>query len=258
MNLPNRPTSNLIALASAAVVAIYGAGYMRTNAAAQRFAGDSERRPATAAAERGTASVDTVSVQRDGPVAQSGTTKPDTAASASTPKVAPVAEATREMPTTAAPATPPPLAAEPGKVAVVRPMDSTPLIATPPAPVGPVTPVTPVAPVVPPASPAPVAQAIDTATHQADSVRAMLKDGTYSGYGTSRHGDIEAAVQIKDGRIVSAYITQCLTRYSCSRIAAIIPQVVARQSAEVDYVSGATQSSDAFYYAVREALSKAK
>lgn len=89
-------------------------------------------------------------------------------------------------------------------------------------------------------------------------MRAKLKDGTYTGYGTSRHGDIEAAVEIKDGRIVSAYITQCLTRYSCSRIAAIIPQVVARQSAEVDYVTGATQSSDAFYYAVREALSKAK
>jgi len=36
------------------------------------------------------------------------------------------------------------------------------------------------------------------------------------------------------------------------------PQVVTRQSAEVDYVSGATQSSNAFYYAIVEALSKAK
>jgi uncharacterized protein with FMN-binding domain len=250
VSLPNRPTSNLIALASAAVVAIYGAGYMRTSAAAQRFAGDSERHPATVVA--GTVAVDTFSVQRDAPIAQSGTTKPDTAASASTPKVAPVAEASRETPTTEAQTTPPPPAAEPGNVAAVRPMDSTPVIATPLALV------VPVAPVAPPASPASVAQVVDSATHPADSVRAMLKDGTYSGYGTSRHGDIEAAVQIKDGRIVSAYITQCLTRYSCSRIAAIIPQVVARQSAEVDYVSGATQSSDAFYYAVREALSKAK
>jgi uncharacterized protein with FMN-binding domain len=34
--------------------------------------------------------------------------------------------------------------------------------------------------------------------------------------------------------------------------------VVARQSAEVDYVSGATQSTNAFYYAVVEALSRAK
>ena len=35
-------------------------------------------------------------------------------------------------------------------------------------------------------------------------------------------------------------------------------RVVARQSAEVDYVSGATVSSDAFYYAVTQALAQAK
>lgn len=36
------------------------------------------------------------------------------------------------------------------------------------------------------------------------------------------------------------------------------PQVVSRQSAEVDFVSGATQSTNAFYYAVLDALAKAK
>jgi uncharacterized protein with FMN-binding domain len=36
------------------------------------------------------------------------------------------------------------------------------------------------------------------------------------------------------------------------------PQVARRQSADVDYVSGATQSADAFYEAVVAALSKAK
>src|SRR6185295_17960065 len=104
-------------------------------------------------------------------------------------------------------------------------------------------------------TPPPVAA--DSVKPASDSVK-VLKDGTYSGWGTSRHGDIQAAVEIKAGRIVNAYITQCLTRYSCSRIAAIIPQVVQRQSPEVDYVSGATQSTDAFYYAIVEALAKAK
>jgi uncharacterized protein with FMN-binding domain len=107
------------------------------------------------------------------------------------------------------------------------------------------------------AVPATSAAAPDSVKTAPDSVK-VLKDGTYTGWGTSRHGDIQAAVQIKGGRIVDAYITQCLTRYSCSRIAAIIPQVVTRQSAEVDYVSGATQSTDAFYYAIVEALAKAK
>jgi uncharacterized protein with FMN-binding domain len=85
-----------------------------------------------------------------------------------------------------------------------------------------------------------------------------LKDGTYLGWGSSRHGDIQASVVIEGGRIASATIAQCLTRYSCSWIAALPPQVVARQSPNVDYVSGATQSTNAFYDAVVDALTKAK
>ena len=86
----------------------------------------------------------------------------------------------------------------------------------------------------------------------------QYKDGTYLGWGTSRHGDIQAQVIIESGRIASATIAQCLTRYSCSVIAKLPPQVAERQSPETDYVSGATQSTNAFYYAVVEALSKAK
>jgi uncharacterized protein with FMN-binding domain len=84
------------------------------------------------------------------------------------------------------------------------------------------------------------------------------KDGKYTGWGYSRHGDIEAAVVIEGGRIASATISQCLTRYSCSVIDSLPPEVAQRQSPDVDYVSGATQSADAFYGAVVEALAKAK
>jgi uncharacterized protein with FMN-binding domain len=84
------------------------------------------------------------------------------------------------------------------------------------------------------------------------------KDGTYTGWGTSRHGDIQAYVTIEGGQITRAGIAQCLTRYSCSWIQYLPGQVVTRQSPEVDYVSGATQSTNAFYYAVVEALTKAK
>ncbi len=87
---------------------------------------------------------------------------------------------------------------------------------------------------------------------------AKWKDGKFSGWGSCRHGDIEATVEIKDGRIVSAIISTCRTRYSCNVIDMIIPQVVTRQSADVDTVSGATQSADAFYYAVSAALGRAK
>lgn len=119
----------------------------------------------------------------------------------------------------------------------------------PPSAPAPATPVqTPTPAVVPPPEPPP----------SADTSRVVLRDGVYSGWGTSRHGDIQASVEVKDGRIVSATITQCLTRYSCSWIADLPGQVVKRQSPEVDLVSGATQSTDAFYSAVVEALSKAK
>jgi uncharacterized protein with FMN-binding domain len=84
------------------------------------------------------------------------------------------------------------------------------------------------------------------------------KDGTYLGWGSSRHGDIQASVLVEGGRIAAATIAQCLTRYSCSWIAALPAQVVARQSPNVDYVSGATQSTNAFYDAVVDALAKAK
>jgi uncharacterized protein with FMN-binding domain len=84
------------------------------------------------------------------------------------------------------------------------------------------------------------------------------KDGTYLGWGSSRHGDIQASVVIESGRIASTAIAQCLTRYTCEVIAHLPKQVVKRQTPDVDVVGGATQSSDAFYWAVFDALSRAK
>jgi len=84
------------------------------------------------------------------------------------------------------------------------------------------------------------------------------KDGVYLGWGSCRHGDIQASVTVENGRFVSASIAQCWTRYSCSWVAALPGQVVTRQSPNVDYVSGATESANAFYWAVVDALNKAK
>jgi uncharacterized protein with FMN-binding domain len=104
------------------------------------------------------------------------------------------------------------------------------------------------------AAPVPAAVAVPAAAPAAP----RYKDGTYTGWGTSRHGDIQATVVIADGRIASAAISECWTRYPCSWIVKLPPQVAERQSPEVDYVSGATQSANAFYYAVIDALAKAK
>ena len=99
---------------------------------------------------------------------------------------------------------------------------------------------------------------IDEPKVEAPPPAPVWKDGTYTGWGYSRHGNIEASVVIEGGRIASAIISQCRTRYSCSVIDRLPPQVAQRQSPDVDYVSGATQSADAFYGAVVAALGKAK
>jgi uncharacterized protein with FMN-binding domain len=83
------------------------------------------------------------------------------------------------------------------------------------------------------------------------------RDGTYTGLGDSPHGDIEARVVIKDGRIVEAGIATCDTRYPCYVIDPLIHQPVERQSPNVDYMSRATESSDAYYYALVAALDNA-
>ena len=89
------------------------------------------------------------------------------------------------------------------------------------------------------------------------SHRGLYRDGTFSGWGRSPHGRILATVTIRRGRIASVEITTCRMRYPCSMIAALPGQVVARQGPDVDIVSGATQSGDAFAGAGSQALAQA-
>ncbi len=281
---------NLVALGSAAVVAIYAAGFMQTQSAADRFASESAvRRPAssvggvpqedphqTAGASHAVDGATGVERPTTGPVdvpAKGPELAAAAAASASTNVTAGGGiAATPKSPSAstiaanaiAEPSTAPPVVATPAPSAVVgeaasaatAPVASAPVVSAPvvssPVVSAPVAPVT-TAPVSTPAAAAGAPAA--TPSHAA---AAAWRDGFFFGRGTSRHGDIEAMVEIKDGRIMSAVISQCLTRYSCSWIAALPGQVVARQNADVDYVSGATQSANAFYYAIVEALKQAK
>ena len=223
---PNKRVANsLLALSSAAVLAVYAAGYTRTRAAADRFTHEAEaRRPVIPAPPADAVPARSV---EPAPIATATTPAPiSTTARTPAPEVPRKPQRQRSEPrktieTQAAAA----VAAQPEETAA-------PIVQAPPPVVEPATPPTAAAP--------------------------KYKDGTYYGWGTSRHGDIQAAVVIEDGRIASATIAQCLTRYSCNVIAMLPPQVAQRQSPETDYVSGATQSTNAFYYAVVEALAKAK
>jgi uncharacterized protein with FMN-binding domain len=284
--------NNLVALGSAAVLIVYTAGFAKTTPAADRMAAESaERRPRsasragagavggrTAAGESGESIVPATAAVAvvDAPAAAS---LPNTSSAVGTPagvatptapsNVAvvgtPAAGATASTPAGATPpvsapvatveTAPPPVVSAPASVAVTPPLVAAPA-AAPNAP--PPVQATPTPTPTPAPSPAPPAAAPAPAPAAKTAGKTTYKDGVYLGRGTSRHGDIEAMVEIQGGRITNAVISQCLTRYSCSWIAVLVPQVVARQSAEVDYVSGATVSSDAFYYAVTQALAQAK
>ena len=212
---PNeRPAkSHLVALGAAAVVAVYGAGFVRTQAAAERVEGQSRRRRPVAPV---------AAVNHSATVSDAQPT-----ASVATERAAPKAE-------------------QAAKVKGGQKPDTTKAISVAEKPAV--------------KTPPPVGADTTAATGPVDSamVARDLKDGVYTGWGTSRHGDIEARIEIRSGRIISASVSQCLTMYSVYWIAALPPQVVKRQSPEVDFVSGATESTNAFYYGVLEALKKAR
>jgi len=96
-----------------------------------------------------------------------------------------------------------------------------------------------------------------TAAPASSSTTAAYRDGTYTGTGTSRRGNVSVSLTIQSGRIANVTISSVTTQYPVSRIAALPAQVVARQSSQVDNVSGATYSAQAFSLAVQAALSKA-
>jgi len=97
-----------------------------------------------------------------------------------------------------------------------------------------------------------------TPTPTASASPAAYRDGTYVGVGTSRHGDVQATVIVDGGRVVSAEITACRTRYPCTKVVSLPSRVIARQGATTDYVSGATDSSRAYMGAVANALAQAR
>jgi uncharacterized protein with FMN-binding domain len=89
------------------------------------------------------------------------------------------------------------------------------------------------------------------------STTSAYRDGTYTGSGTSRRGNVNVSVTIQSGRIASVTISSVTTQYPVARISSLAAQVVARQSSKVDNISGATYSAQAFSLAVQAALSKA-
>jgi uncharacterized protein with FMN-binding domain len=84
------------------------------------------------------------------------------------------------------------------------------------------------------------------------------KDGTYTGSGSDRRGTVEVSVTIAHGKISKVQITDYEMHYPESYIEGLPQEVVQRQSADVDIVTGATSSSEDFQMAIEQALAAAE
>jgi uncharacterized protein with FMN-binding domain len=219
-----RVSKRVVAAGCAAVLAVYAAGYWRTGEATRRLeARAQERRTARAEAPAAAppAVVPVPAIEAPAPAPLPPPAAPE--ARPATPQPARKAAAKKA----ASPAPAPPVAV-PTILSV--PLEESPALT---------------------ARPAPAPESLPTPEQK-------WRDGTYTGWGQSFHGDIEARVVIRDGRIVEAGIATCGTRYDCNVIHTLINQPVQRQRAQVDNVSGASESSDAYYYGLLEALQMAR
>jgi uncharacterized protein with FMN-binding domain len=259
-----RAPATLMALSSAVVVAVYGAGFWKTRAAAERLEANVRRSDGLEGRSGGpgTAAPGIEAPSRSAPPAAPPAVEFTLPTAPAGDRRAPSAAVTSSVP-----------ASEPGGVHArqPRPAGAAPTPATATSPSFVPSPTTalpaqqasaPTSDAAPAASAPGNAAAVPTEAPQAAAIAEpkppQYKDGEYLGWGSCRHGDIQAKVVITAGRITSATIAQCWTRYSCNWLDPVVPQVVQRQSPNIDYVTGATQSVDAFYWAVIDALAKAK
>ena len=87
---------------------------------------------------------------------------------------------------------------------------------------------------------------------------AYLADGTYTGTGMGFRGETAVQVSVQSGVITNINITSAAddSEYMNKASSAVISEMIAAQSADVDAVSGATYSSNGIISAVKNALSQ--
>jgi len=230
-----RVSNDLVAASAAAVLAVYAAGYWRTRDVAKRLEAQAqERRPS-----RVDAPVETppppAPAEPEPPVASVATPPTPAEAPAAAPAAKPTKSAKKPVKVAAAGAPPQPTA------------ETKPAASEPAAILS-----------VPLEEPSPPRPADPAPSESLAMPEQKLVDGTYTGWGQSYHGDIEARIVVRGGRIVEAGIKTCATRYPCDVIDHIIDHPVKWQNLNVDNVSRATESTDAYYYALVEALKQAQ
>ena len=95
---------------------------------------------------------------------------------------------------------------------------------------------------------------------EANSTSGSYKDGEYLGKASAYNGNVEVKVTISCGKITAIDIvkTKDDEEYFFDAQKKVIPEILEKQSTDVDAVAGATTSSEGIAHAVQKALEQAK
>ena len=100
----------------------------------------------------------------------------------------------------------------------------------------------------------------DSQDSDASSASGAYKDGEYLGKASAYNGNVEVKVSISGGKITAIDIvkTKDDEEYFFDAQKKVIPEILEKQSTDVDTVAGATTSSEGIAHAVQKALAEAK
>ena len=100
----------------------------------------------------------------------------------------------------------------------------------------------------------------DSQSSDASSASGAYKDGEYLGKASAYNGNVEVKVTISGGKINAIDIvkTKDDEEYFFDAQKKVIPEILEKQSTDVDAVAGATTSSEGIAHAVQKALEQAK
>ena len=100
----------------------------------------------------------------------------------------------------------------------------------------------------------------DSKGSDANSASGAYKDGEYLGKASAYNGNVEVKVTISGGKITAIDIvkTKDDEEYFFDAQKKVIPEILEKQSTDVDAVAGATTSSEGIAHAVQKALEQAK
>ena len=94
----------------------------------------------------------------------------------------------------------------------------------------------------------------------ANSASGTYKDGEYFGKASAYNGNVEVKVTISGGKMTAIDIvkTKDDEDYFFDAQKKVIPEILEKQSTDVDAVAGATTSSEGIAHAVEKTLEQAK